>query len=417
MSFRKKRWICLASAVLIEALLGVPYAWSVFQQPFIDKYGWTISQISTAYTSMYIFTMLITVLFGRKIRKALPIRKEIMLGGAIYAFALFGMSFIQKSYLELCFWWGIVYSIGTAFSYPVLISYSQELFPDKTGLAGGLVTAGYGVGSVVWAPMVTNLCQQLGDISGAFRVLGGIFLVGILALSLLLQDAPDGFREEILAEKAPTAGGKAANESVYDVNRSQMIRMPAMYIAIVSLLLALACGGMSVSQGSPIMVKRFGMSASAAALVVSMMSLANMGGRLLWGAVSDRLGKLKSLFMLHIMMLIAYVGLLVFRQQVLFVGALLMVLIAYGGASCLLAPVTAELFGSRNISENYTVTFCAFGLSSFVGPSLIANIRQSTGDYTLAFVCALAFSVVGSLLALYLWRLKIKRSKQTSEMI
>ena len=57
MDFRKRRWICLVSAVLIEALLGVPYAWSVFQQPFIDKYGWTISQISTAYTSMYIFTM------------------------------------------------------------------------------------------------------------------------------------------------------------------------------------------------------------------------------------------------------------------------------------------------------------------------------------------------------------------------
>lgn len=413
MEFRKRRWICLLAAVLIEALLGVAYAWSVFQQPFIDKYGWSISQISTAYTSMYIATMLITLFFGQKIRKALPIRKEIMLGGAVYAAALIGISFIQKSYLELCFWWGLVYSIGTSFSYPVLISYSQELFPDKTGLAGGIVTAGYGVGSVLWAPLATSLCQQFGDISWAFRILGGIFLVGILALSFLLQDVPKGFREEILAENNAAAGStKSASMSVYDVGRKEMIRKPAMYIAMISLLMALGCGGMTVSQGSPIMVQRFGMTASAAALIVSLMSLANMGGRLLWGAVSDRLGKLTSLLLLHVMMLAAFLGLLLFRHQGLFVAALLVSLLAYGGASCLLAPVTAELFGTKHISENYTVTFCAFGLSSFLGPSLVANVRQSTGDYTVAFWIGLGFCVLGGLCALYLCRLKSKRAQQ-----
>jgi len=145
--FRKRRWICLLAAVLIEALLGVAYARSVFQQPFIDKYGWSISQISTAYTSMYIATMLITLFFGQKIRKALPIRKEIMLGGAVYAAALIGTKHISENYT--------------------------------------VTFCAFGLSSFLGPSLVANVRQSTGDYTVAFWIgLGFCVLGGLCALYL-----------------------------------------------------------------------------------------------------------------------------------------------------------------------------------------------------------------------------------------
>ena len=46
MDFRKKRWICLFAGLGIEALSGLLYAWSVFQAPLMEKYGWSVTQVS-----------------------------------------------------------------------------------------------------------------------------------------------------------------------------------------------------------------------------------------------------------------------------------------------------------------------------------------------------------------------------------
>ena len=49
-SFLKKRKISLATGVLINLLGGVAYAWSVFVLPLHEKYGWSMSALSLAYT-------------------------------------------------------------------------------------------------------------------------------------------------------------------------------------------------------------------------------------------------------------------------------------------------------------------------------------------------------------------------------
>ena len=409
MPFQKRRWIALAAAVLIEMQLGIAYAWSVFLEPLTAKYGWTVSGITTAYTMMYIFVMLFTMFFGQRLRKALALKKEVLIGGIIYAAALLGMSMMRSSVIELCFWWGIVYSVGTSMSYPVLISYAIELFPDKPGLAGGIVTAGYSLGSVIWAPLTAHIVETTGDISTAFRILGIAFLIGIPVMTVFLMNV-----SEIPAMKPIAQGTKQAAlpSSIYDMGKSEMIRTGAFYAGMAALILGLACGGMTVSQASPIMTLRFGVSATQAAFVVSLLSVMNMAGRILWGSVSDRIGKLKTLAVLHVIAGVSMAGLLLIHQQTLFTVMLMGTLLAYGGVTCLVAPVTGELFGQAHVAENYTVTFCAFGLSSFFGPSLVSAIRQSTGDYTLAFAVAVVFSVIGAVLSLRLYGMLQQKRKE-----
>lgn len=405
-AFAKKRWICLIAGVVIEFLNGIAYAWSVFQTPLVDKFGWSISQISMAYTLYFLVLMLMSLFCGAKLKKMFSIRTEVLIGAILYGGGILLMGFMRGGVWELYLFFGVIASVGTAMIYPVLISYALELFPERTGFAGGLMTAGYGLGAVVWAPFSVIVMERTGNVSTAFIMMGIMFLVGIVVLSRFLQAVPAGFRNEILSKRAAAASGeqnakaKAPKMGLYNVGKPQMIRLPVFYLAMISLLIGLACGSMIITQGSPILQLKFGMIPTVTAVIVSFLSITNTIGRLVWGGISDRIGKTRTLLMVQLFTAIFMALLFVVGEQGLFIAVLLGTTFCYGGAACLVAPTTEELFGGEHISENYSVTYSAFGLSSLIGPVVISNIRQSTGAYTMGFAVAAIMAVVGCVVTL-----------------
>ena len=400
MDFKKRRWVCLIAGVIIELLSGIAYAWSVFQTPLIEKFGWSVSQVSLAYTLYFLVLMLMSLFFGAKLKQKLSIRAEVLLGAIFYGGGVLLMSFMRSSVLELYLYFGVVAAVGTAMIYPVLISYALELFPERTGFAGGLMTAGYGLGAVIWAPVASVVAESTGDIGRAFLLMGILFFLGIVVFSRLLQAPPEGFRDSILGEKASDASQAAVSSvKLYDVGKREMIRKPIFYLAMLALLIGLACGNMIITQGAPILQLKFGMASTVSAVVVSLLSITNTIGRLAWGAFSDRIGKVSTL--IWVLLFTAIFMLLLFMVQIsgLFVAILLGTTFCYGGVACLVAPTTEELFGGRHISENYSVTYSAFGLSSLIGPVLISMVREQTGEYTMGFILAAGMAVVGLLCA------------------
>ncbi len=407
MDFKKKRWISLYAGFVIVALAGNGYAWSVYQMPLVEKYGWTISQVSISYTTGFLSGMFISLFFGAKLRKMFKTRTEVFIGGLLYGGAIFMLSQMTGQLWQLVVLHGMVGSLGVSMSYPVLIAYSQEIFPEKPGFAGGIMAAGYGLGAVIWAPLATKIYTSTGDISSAFFYLGITFMVGMASMSLLLFTPPEGFRERMIAEAAETGTGEKVRtarvrEVVYDIDKPELIRTPLFYMMMVTVTLGIACGGMIINQGSPIVQLKFGMTATEAATVVGSVAVGNTIGRFLWGTVSDRIGKVETVKILHVLQIIFMSTLLIVSSKTLFVLALMGTTFCYGGLACLLAPVTGELFGNANISANYSVAYSAYGLSSLLGPLVIANIRQTTGEYTLGYVVAIVFSFVALAAALFI---------------
>lgn len=396
MDFKKKRWISLYMGFAIEALAGNGYAWSVYQMPLVEKYGWSISQVSTAYTMAFLSGMFISLFLGARLRKMFKTRTEVMLGGLCYGGAIFLMSQMTGQIWQLYILHGFLSSLGVSMSYPVLIAYSQEIFPERPGFAGGTMAAGYGLGAVIWAPLATKIYTSTGDISYSFFYLGLTFMAGMALLSLFLYSPPEGFRERMIAEAGNTikVGTAKARALVYDVDKPQLIRTPLFYMMMISMTLGIACGGMIINQGSPIVQLKFGMAATAAASVVGALAVGNTIGRFLWGSVSDRIGKVETVKILHLLQAFFMLMLLILDNKVLFVLMLMGTTFCYGGLACLLAPVTGELFGNRNISANYSVAYTAYGLSALIGPLVIANVRQITGEYTFGYVFAIAFSLI-----------------------
>ena len=415
MEFKKSRWVSLIAGVIIELLSGIAYAWSMFQTPLTEKYGWSISQVTLAYTIYFLAIMFMSLFFGAKLKQKLSIKQEVLIGGILYGGGILLMAFMRGSIIELYLFFGILAAIGTAMIYPVLISYALELFPERTGFAGGLMTAGYGLGAVVLAPLTSIITSKTGDISRAFLVMGILFMVGIVVLAQLLKTPPEGFRELILSEM-PAAGEAAAAKkpakvSVYDMNKNQMVRTPVFYMLFISLLIGLACGSMIITQGAP-MMQLMGIAPALISMLVSLLAVTNTIGRLAWGAFSDRFGKVRTLVLVHILTAVVMFLLLIAKVPGLFVGLLLVTTFCYGGVACLVAPSTEEMFGGKHIGENYSITYCTFGISSFIGPILIARIRESMGTYTPGFAVAGVLAVIGFAIAFLLARKVVKKQDE-----
>ena len=404
MDFKKKRWMSLYAGFFIEFLAGNGNAWSVYQTPLIEKYGWTINQVTSAYTTSFITGMFLSLFLGAKLKKMFKTRTEVFLGAIFYGGATLLLSQMNGDIWQLYLVQGFLNSLGICMVYPVLIAYSQEIFPERPGFAGGVMTAGYGIGAVVWAPLATKIYTTTGDISFSFLYLGFVFLIGMAGCAFFLKEPPENFRERMLQEAGSLVGGgkKKTRALVYDINKPEMVRTPLFYMLMTSMILGLACGGMIVNQGSPIVQLKFGMAATAAASVVSILAVGNTIGRFLWGYVSDRIGKAETTRILYVVQAFFMLLLLVLDNKVLFIIALMGTTFCYGGLACMLAPLTGELFGNKNISANYSVAYAAYGLSALVGPNVIANIRQTTGEYTYGYVFAIGFSLIAFVVTMFI---------------
>ncbi len=83
--------------------------------------------------------------------------------------------------------------LGQGFAYSACLSNTIRLFPDKRGLASGLITAGMGGAAIIAAPIANRLIESQ-DVLAAFRILGIAYIVIVLVASLFIRKAPEDYR-------------------------------------------------------------------------------------------------------------------------------------------------------------------------------------------------------------------------------
>ena len=354
-----------------------------------------MSALSLAYTMSAMTSMLGNIFIVPWARKNLTMKQIVLLGGLSYGSGVALSGFAPNIWLfYLTF--GIMNGLGNALYYPCLISYSQQIYPERSGFSSGMVTAGYGMGAVVWASVANWLYHKTGDISMALLILGVVFLIGICGLSRLIFEVPEGFADYVRGNGS--AGGseaKAAPTSLQEKPRAEMLKDPLFYAFYICIIAGILCGTMVVSHGSPIVQTQLGMGAEAAAVIVSVFSLANMAGRFAWGTISDRLGRLNTTKILYVCMVAGMAGMFLFHVTVPFVASMVLVMFCYGGLASLMAPLTSNLFGAKYITENYGIVFTVYGISSLIATPLAAKILETTGVYDMAFLVGLGFAAVG----------------------
>lgn len=384
------------ASVIINLCIGSAYAWSVFQKPLIDLFSWSTSDTSLAFTIALAIVPLAMIVGGRLQDRIGP-SKVIFAGGVLFGAGMIGAGF-TRSLGVLYATYGITGGIGIGATYACTVANTVKLFPDRRGLASGLIAAGFGLGAVLFAPFSTILIEAFGVLA-AFKTLGAMYLLLIPVLSLFIRAAPAGY--------APAGWATAANPNgpatVADKNWKQMLGDPWFYVLWCVYLIGTLSGLMIIAHASPFGQEIIQITPRVAAMAISVLALANTGGRIFWGWVSDRIGRFDTtlvMFLLGGTVMLVFPGI---SGLIGFVAALIVVGLCFGGFMGIFPSITADLFGSKNLGMNYGVMFTAFGAAAIIGPRLAAIVKENHGgDYAHAFLIAAALSALGIVLSLLL---------------
>jgi len=382
-----RRWLPIIGGISLNLALGSLYAWSVFVLPLEQEFGWNRAQTSWVYT-IAIVCFAATFIAAGKLQDAKGPRVCAFLG-ALLVGGGFALSSLTRSVEFLYLAFGAIVGIGNGFGYSAPTPVASKWFPDKRGLAVGLMVGGYGAGSAIIGPVATSLIARYGW-RATFQMLGAAFFVMGLIGTALLQNPPGDFK----APAAPGQSPSARKPASADISTRDMLRTPTFAALWIAYCLGTTAGQLMISQLVPFM-RSVGLTAAEAAFAITIAAIGNAGGRILSGALSDSLGRLTTLKVMIVGSLLVTAVLGVGVRQVVPLYALVAAgYWCYGTQLSVFASTTADFYGTRYLGMNYGALFAAWGVAGILGPFLAARVFQMTGSYSYAFYGAAGLALV-----------------------
>lgn len=410
----KNRWLIALAAVGIHISIGSVYAWSVFTKPLEQQMGWGLKQISLTFSLAILFLGLSAAFLGHFVEKFGP-RAAGTLSALFFGAGMAGAGFaIQlESILLLYLFYGMIAGIGLGVGYITPVSTLVKWFPDRRGLATGLAIMGFGFASLVSSPIMNALIETYG-ISNTFYILGAVYFVIIFCSAQYLAPPKVGWAPKELEAGAQKSGTAKFKADLRQLTANEAVRTRQFWALWVMLFINITCGIAILSVASPMAQELAGMTAAGAATMVGIMGLFNGGGRIVWAAISDYIGRPNVYTLFFAFQIVAFFMLPNITVSILFSIIVYMIMTCYGGGFAAIPAYIGDLFGTKQLGAIHGYILTAWAAAGLAGPIFVSWVRETTGSYqgTLIifsgiFVLALAVS--------FLIRLDIKKLRAINE--
>lgn len=387
MDILKKRWIYIIAGFIIFLFMSCSLAWSVFVVPLETLFNRTRDQTSLAFTINILMFAVGSVLTGI-LSKKIPFSMLLKLS-AILMCVGFLLSSLVDSIFQLYLTYGVLVGVGIGLGYNCVLSACPLWLPEKTGTATGILLMGYALSTAIFGPVLNTLISSVGIVN-TFRTLAIVCGAGIFVRSFFVR-VPK--LEEL--EQLPQVS-RNANKKTYNVITSEMVKKPIFWVYFTIVVLFGGMGLIVINHCSPMLTEGLAVSATLAALVVSVTSICNGVSRFVWGIVFDKIGVKRCLLLVSICFIVASVGLFIsFTGNIsfLFIISACVMYVSYGGNAITCASVIRELFGHRTFSLNYSVLSLNTVINSFF-PTIIGLVQVYTGTYILPLIILMGISII-----------------------
>ena len=403
MKTEQKRWFYLVYGTIINIIIGQTYAWSVFVNPLAQHFNWTAAEVSIAFAIFHTVSCIPIIIAG-KLQDYVQPKYVILFGSIMYGVGMLGVGYV-KTLGQLYLFYGWLGGIAMGTIYSGVVPNLVRFFPDRRGLASGILAAGVGTGALIWAPVAALMIKNY-SVLPTFKMLGTLYLVLLCLLSLMMKTAPADFAPE--GWKPSEAEQK--NLNVPEKDWRGMLLDPLYYCLAAVYVTGGIAGLMIVAHASPILQSVGQYSAVVAGSWVGVLAIFNSGGRAGWGFISDKIGRMLSILIIYTILGGAMLWLAV--SPIAVVIPLLLVGSCFGGFMGMIASITADAFGPKHLAVNFGVMFLPFGVAAFIGPRLAAVIKAGTGNYSRAFLIASILSFLGIGFALIAQKLLQRKKKE-----
>ena len=390
------RWIQLVLGLIAMMSISSPqYVWTLFTKPLQETLGAQLSAIQVTFTLVIVLQTFLSPLQGYLVDRfgaRLLIAAGCLLSGlgwitAAYATSLTGL------YLT----YGLFCGIGTGIVYVGIVGLMVRWFPDRRGLATGVVAAGYGFGAILTTFPIDSMMKESGY--QHTLVVFGIILGLVGAAAALAMRSPTA--DDVLPPPSVLTSSKGATPD-------QMLRSKVFYLMFVMMTMMSTGGLMIISQFAAFSrdfgvasVTVFGLAALPLALTVD--RLTNGLTRPFFGWVSDRIGRENTMGIAFLMEAASVTLMVLFRDNALvFVILSGVVFFGWGEIFSLFPSTLTDTFGAKHATTNYGLLYVAQGIGSILGGPLAALLREQTGSWLPVFVIIIALDALTGILALTL---------------
>ena len=396
------RWVRLWSAFVGMVMIGnLQYAWTLFAQPMVKAHAqqhWTLSDVQWGF-GLFIAAGTWTMPFLASYIDTAGPRVLMALSGIACAIgwgSLGHVNSLTSFYTLYC-----LAGIGVACVYACGVATAVKWFPDRRGIASGIITAGYGMGAAAFNPLFDYLIKRIGYSDTFFWT--GITHGALIMLSgLILVNPPATYKVAAAAVKA-----KVRRHDL-DFTCWEMLRTPQFYFLFIAML-SIGIGGLMVTAQLKPVATDFKIGAAAVTVALVLTPLANGSARILWGWASDYLGRewtMFTAFLLQAGFLVAATT-LGRTGNAMFVFLMTMVFLTWGELYVLFPAVLADLYGSKNSAMNYSFLYSAKGFASLLGGGIAATLFEKTGTWDYAFYGSAALALISAIMALYVRRIPL----------
>lgn len=355
----KQSFFIIIGTIIAQIGLGTIYTWSLFNQPISDKFGWDLNKVAITF-SITSFALAFATLFGGKLQEKIGIRKLATISGFTMGIGLI-LSGMTDSILMLYLTAGIIVGAADGIAYLTILSNCIKWFPKKKGLISGISVGAYGSGSLIFKYINSHMIISRG-VSAAFVSWGIIAMLLVVLGAQLLKDAP----VELVYSN------DVNNKKEFSV--SEMLKTKEIYLLFIVFFTACMSGLYLIGIVKDLGVELAGLTPVVAANAVAMVAIFNTAGRIILGALSDKIGPLKVVLMTLVVTTISVLVLTFAPLNFMnFFACVAGIAFCFGGNITVFPPIIGDFFGMKNQTKNYGVLYQGFGLGALSG-TFIATI-------------------------------------------
>lgn len=424
------RWLVAIMGTLIQVCLGTVYAWSFFQKPVMEANSWTNSQAAWGFSLAIFFLGVAAAWGGINLPKYGP-RKLSMTGGALFGigYLISAFAFSIHSLPLFLTGYGIIGGIGLGLGYVTPVATAAKWFPDKKGFITGMVVMGFGFGALVMSKLLAPLFISLTDnnLVMVFSFIGIVMLIITLIAGFYLQNPPNNYAPA--GFKTSVATSAAVKDSLQDgLSAKQGILSSKFIMMWIVFFFNINAGIMFIGFQSPLlqdMLKKvmdpstfsdpsvIASLAASGATLIALSSICNGLGRFLWGAVSDKLGRVQVFRLILGTQVVVFIALMFVNNPVVFSILVCYVVLCYGGGFGSMPSFVLDSFGAKLMPVIYGAVLTAWGCAGITGPQIVAYLKDHFPDeaakYTFIFGACLLF--IGFIFTLILNNKKVEPKK------
>lgn len=399
------RWLVVVGAIMIQLALGAIYAWSVFTPKLTAAagvYQFSAGEAAWVFSAGLFFFALVMIWAGRKLNSIGP-QKLAIAGGLVLGLGYILAGFFGDSFITQLIFIGVIGGSGIGLAYVVPIAVGVKWFPDKKGMLTGLAVAGFGFGATIWVKWAgswgggllnTLEIAGLDGLRSVYLLYGVIFAVMVIIGSFVMKDPPEGWLPKGYTPPEPSS--KAAT-GVVNFDSNEMLKTPQYYMIFLTFVFSALAGLMviyciklfgidaltysklgTLDPGTEGFADTFAWASATAGTAMAVYAILNGLGRIVWGMVSDYIGRRISIILMTllqgiIMLAFFYLG-----------GTAWGLIIAagiigfnFGGNFALFPAITADFFGNKTVGRNYGLVFFAYGIAGILGPQIAGYFKDA----------------------------------------